>query len=506
MAKKILILSLITMLAWGALVPAAFAAGSCSILRSWNTGDQLTAPDLTASFVTVGQTNMIPTCMDGDSVNVAAMQAVQDPWPAGSESLATNLKGEIERLRFAIKNLTGWADWYKNNSVAATVSGSALSQTYTWNNAGVTFPGAWKLNLTDTASNAASLLVDIQKAGNSQLVLDKTGNLKLALGAAGGATIATLTSSPITAARTYTFPDITGIVALTNGGQTFTSGVWNGSVIGTLYGGTGGNFSATAQGSLWYFSGSGTVAALAPGTSGQLLQTNGAAANPSWVTNPGFWTDPETSQIVWEDFSSVSGATANPATGPFTFDSGTWGQAGGASITYNGGTLASGSINVVTGAGSNGALSLWTSNFVAGSIRPITAASKNPTYYTSWAQLLNNAATRFIGLGDAELWQAPTNGIYFRHAASGSIIGVARSASVESTVTCGTSAAVGVFHSGRIVVTGGGTNVQFFIDGASCGSVTTNIPSANLGLSMGVGNLATADGLEVDYVVLKQTR
>jgi len=48
-------------------------------------------------------------------------------------------------------------------------------------------------------------------------------------------------------------------------------------------GGTGQNFSTTAQGSTLYFSGTGTVAALAPGTSGTFLKTQGAGANPTWA-------------------------------------------------------------------------------------------------------------------------------------------------------------------------------------------------------------------------------
>lgn len=40
---------------------------------------------------------------------------------------------------------------------------------------------------------------------------------------------------------------------------------------------------STVQGDIYYNAG-GTIARLAPGTSGQFLQTNGSAANPSWVT------------------------------------------------------------------------------------------------------------------------------------------------------------------------------------------------------------------------------
>ncbi len=54
--------------------------------------------------------------------------------------------------------------------------------------------------------------------------------------------------------------------------------------LSTTNGGTGGDFSGTAQGNIWYFSNTGVLSALAPGTDGQYLETNGAGANPSWST------------------------------------------------------------------------------------------------------------------------------------------------------------------------------------------------------------------------------
>lgn len=48
--------------------------------------------------------------------------------------------------------------------------------TQTWNNAGVTFTG-YKYNITDTASNAASLIVDYQVGGVSKFKGDRGGNL-----------------------------------------------------------------------------------------------------------------------------------------------------------------------------------------------------------------------------------------------------------------------------------------------------------------------------------------
>lgn len=62
-------------------------------------------------------TNEIPTMMDDYSANAAEMQTTSDPGEVGSESLATTLAGELERLRFAIlevkQKIDGTvAQWY----------------------------------------------------------------------------------------------------------------------------------------------------------------------------------------------------------------------------------------------------------------------------------------------------------------------------------------------------------------------------------------------------------
>ena len=61
-----------------------------------------------------------------------------------------------------------------------------------------------------------------------------------------------------------------------------TTGIWNGTAVGTQYGGTGQNWQPAAQGSLPYFNGTGTMNTLAPTTSNYVLTTQGAAANPQW--------------------------------------------------------------------------------------------------------------------------------------------------------------------------------------------------------------------------------
>lgn len=55
-----------------------------------------------------------------------------------------------------------------------------------------------------------------------------------------------LSFSSLTVGRTFSFPNANGTIALINGGQTFTSAIWNGTVIGVAYGGTGTGTTFTA--------------------------------------------------------------------------------------------------------------------------------------------------------------------------------------------------------------------------------------------------------------------
>lgn len=65
----------------------------------------------------------------------------------------------------------------------------------------------------------------------------------------------------------------------------------SGGTIPSKNGGTGGDLSVAVQGSVPYFSATGIESALAPGTSGQVLMSQGASANPifSAPTGLGAW-------------------------------------------------------------------------------------------------------------------------------------------------------------------------------------------------------------------------
>lgn len=101
------------LLGLAALVPASSeAAGPCAIFRSWGTGDTLTASDLTSSFTAIGVTNAITTCVEDYSTDATQMRLNTTPGGVGTESLATTLAGEIERLRYVFRINCAWSQWY----------------------------------------------------------------------------------------------------------------------------------------------------------------------------------------------------------------------------------------------------------------------------------------------------------------------------------------------------------------------------------------------------------
>ncbi len=99
---------------------------------------------------------------------------------------------------------------------ASFASGSIVASapwtfTQTWNNAGVTFTGILE-NITDTASNAASLLMDLQVAAGSKWKVTKAGNVT----AAGTGTYAgLLTGSAGISSTTGVFSSTVSMTGLT---------------------------------------------------------------------------------------------------------------------------------------------------------------------------------------------------------------------------------------------------------------------------------------------------
>lgn len=67
------------------------------------------------------------------------------------------------------------------NNGTLTSSSPAFTLAQTWNSAGVVFT-ALRANVTDTASNASSLLMDLQVGGSSRFSITKAGNVEIPQG------------------------------------------------------------------------------------------------------------------------------------------------------------------------------------------------------------------------------------------------------------------------------------------------------------------------------------
>lgn len=93
-------------------------------LKTW-IAETLYATDLNAEFNNI-LTNLTPAGVDDQSTNDAAMQATADPYPAAAIDKPTDLKGELERLRYVIAQITGETYWYidpdQNISTAGTMT------------------------------------------------------------------------------------------------------------------------------------------------------------------------------------------------------------------------------------------------------------------------------------------------------------------------------------------------------------------------------------------------
>ena len=174
----------------------------------------LTIPDVSGTFITTGDTGSVTSTILADgTIDEVDLNATNGP-TAGF--ILTYDSG-------------GGFTWISNTG------GSGASK---WTDSGtLTY-------LTDTAddlavggsSSLASRFFFDVTTGN-QIIFEGTG--------ANDGSETTLVITNPTADRTVTIPNLTGTVALIDGGQTFTSAVWNGTAIGAQYGGTGINTSAS---------------------------------------------------------------------------------------------------------------------------------------------------------------------------------------------------------------------------------------------------------------------
>lgn len=165
--------------------------------KTWVSGEILTAADLNNSLSNIID-HTIPEDIDDYSANTTEMQTTTDPYPAASPSLATTLSGELERVRYMVKQITGESQWYIDAATDLT----------TIKNGTLTIAGA------KTFSSAITVTPT-----TNQLVLGTTRTV-------------TLTApTPASSSRTVTIPDLSADYSVVGtagtqtigGAKTFTS-------------------------------------------------------------------------------------------------------------------------------------------------------------------------------------------------------------------------------------------------------------------------------------------
>ncbi len=158
-----------------------------SRIKAW-IAEVLTASDLNAEFDNIVN-NFDPDGLDDASATATAMQATADPYPGSVVSLPTSLRGELQRIRYVIKQITGQTYWYVDPA------GGLLPRSY--------LAGLGLSNAADTAHDitvAAGACRDSTNAYDMVLAsaLTKQSDVTWAVGTNAGGAFPGMTSAALT--------------------------------------------------------------------------------------------------------------------------------------------------------------------------------------------------------------------------------------------------------------------------------------------------------------------
>lgn len=121
--------------------------GNFTRVNEYEDGDTLTEANYEGELDNI-IANMTPVGLDDQSSNDAAMQSTADPYPGSVISKPTDLAGELKRLRYVLKQITGQAQWYIDPA------GTMVDNTSAQNIAGAkTFTDVMRLSGTNVKLN-----------------------------------------------------------------------------------------------------------------------------------------------------------------------------------------------------------------------------------------------------------------------------------------------------------------------------------------------------------------
>lgn len=138
---------------------------------------------LTSGAIGAGFTAIPNTALANSSITINGTPVSL----GGTATISASAAGSNTQVQFnSSGSLAGDSGFtFSSTNKAMTLGGATITAnapvldlTQTWNNAAVTFTGL-RFNVTDTASNAASLLFDLQTGGTSRLSVRKDGRLRV---------------------------------------------------------------------------------------------------------------------------------------------------------------------------------------------------------------------------------------------------------------------------------------------------------------------------------------
>ncbi len=243
-----------------------------------------------------------------------------------SAAIAQSKLAALTASRAAVTGVSGFIEAATTTATEIGYVNGVTSAIQTQLNGKQAGPLTGDVTTSGAAATLATVNANVGSFGSSTSIPSFTVNAKgLLTAASGNAVIAPAgTLSGATLAAGVTASSLTSV-------GTLATGVWNASVIGMTYGGSGKNLTPNAGGVVWTDSDSMEV--VAPGSSGQVL-TSGGTGTPTWstpLTNP----MDSTGDMIYGGASGVA----------TKLDSGTLGQSlvsGGAAAptwSFNGGTV-----------------------------------------------------------------------------------------------------------------------------------------------------------------------
>lgn len=242
------------------------------------------------------------------------------------------------------------------------------------------------------------------------------------------------------------------------------------------------------------------------GTIGQILTSNGSSALPTWQANPGF--SPSGIITLSDDFIGYGIGTYGNANliSQLVWDAiGTAPAANATTTNRNPGVLGLGATFTSGGRGFGLSHNGTFGGFILG------GGAITINWIVNTATLSTGTNRYIVRMGIFDGTAPPTNGIFFSYTDnvnSGNWQCNSTAASASATPISTSVAGATSYKNFQMTINAGGTSVEFFIDGASQGSIATNIPTVSItpcyAVNWVAGTIGTSAVL-LDAFYLQQT-